>query len=230
MRFLAALLTISLACGCSKVPDRSGPAQTENPYGLEAAMRDEPLVPRRLKPAAMVAEAPDKAPLGPQIAYSYTLSYNLQDGLIGSLQREHVAQCAALGATRCRVVSTQIYSSDDATGYGNGRASFLVDARLASAFIAKLDGQASAAGGSTSDRQVEAEDVTKEIIDNDARVRAKQALADRLMTLIRSADAKVGDLVAAERAFAETQEQLDAARSLHIGYLRPIPATFRTGT
>lgn len=70
------------------------------------------------------------------------------------------------------------------------------------------------AGGTVAERKVDAEDVTKQIVDTNARVRAKQALATRLLGLINSANGKVADLVAAERAFAEMQEELDAARSL----------------
>jgi hypothetical protein len=51
------------------------------------------------------------------------------------------------------------------------------------------------------------------MIDTQARIDAKQALADRLMTLIKTGNGKTGDLVEAESAFSEAQEALDAARS-----------------
>ena len=64
--------------------------------------------------------------------------------------------------------------------------------------------------------------MTKQVIDTDARVRAKQVLADRLQRLIAGANGKVGDLVAAEQAFSETQEALDAARSLQANLRRRV--------
>ena len=54
--------------------------------------------------------------------------------------------------------------------------------------------------------------MTRQVIDANAKVHAKQALADRLLTIIRSAKGNVGELVQAERAYATTQEELDAAR------------------
>ncbi|MEH3041404.1 MAG: DUF4349 domain-containing protein [Sphingomonas paucimobilis] len=60
--------------------------------------------------------------------------------------------------------------------------------------------------------RVEAEDVTRQVIDTDAEVRAKQALAERLLTIIRSGNGKVGELVEAERAYAATNEELEAAK------------------
>lgn len=88
----------------------------------------------------------------------------------------------------------------------------LVDAKMAGEVNRRLDALAVAGGATTANRQVDAEDVTRQVIDTDARVRAKQALAERLLTIIRSGNGKVGELVQAERAYADTQEELDAAR------------------
>ena len=61
-------------------------------------------------------------------------------------------------------------------------------------------------------RHVVADDVTRQVIDTDARVRAKQALAGRLFKLIGGTNGKVSEQVEAEKAFADTQGALDAAR------------------
>lgn len=90
----------------------------------------------------------------------------------------------------------------------------VVDARLAAAFNRRLDAIATEADGTVADRSVTAEDVTKQVVDTGARVRAKEALAARLLSLIQSARGNVGELVAAEKAYADTQEELDAARGL----------------
>lgn len=165
----------------------------------------------------MRSPAPN-SPAAALIAYTYSLTYRLADTAVAPLQIRHTALCTSLGPTRCRVVTSSLRSGDQADGgaarFAGGETKFLVDARIARAFIAKLDEATTGAGGTVADRQVDSEDVTKQVVDTDARVRAKQALADRLMKLIGSANAKVGDLVEAERAFAQTQEELDAARSL----------------
>ena len=205
MRMRMALLTVALLAGCGK-PQNMTAAE---PRALQAFDVAEPAPPGIVPSGSMQATAP----IGPQLAYTYTLGYRLADGAIGPVQAGHVAQCTALGSARCRIISSNLSSNGEPGGTAHGQAVFLIDARLARAFIARLDAATDRAGGTQSDRTVEAEDVTTQIIDTDARVRAKQALADRLVGLIKSTNAKVGDLVAAEQAYADTQEALDAARS-----------------
>lgn len=162
------------------------------------------------------AETPSPSPApaaAPQIAYSYSLTYRLGGDRISVVQQRQLALCTQLGANRCRVVSSSVGTNGESSGRTFGETKLLIDARLAQSFMRRLDDVVGNAGGETSARQTSAEDVTKQIIDTDARVRAKQALADRLMRLIQTANGKVGDLVAAERAFADVQEELDAARS-----------------
>lgn len=161
-----------------------------------------------------VREAKSKpdAATGPQIAYVYDLSYRLRSSDVGTVQARQLGECRALGPQRCLILK-----SSTAAGEGNtarGDASLVIDARLAATFNRRLDAIATEADGTVSDRSVNAEDVTKEVVDTGARVRAKEALAARLLTLIQSAGGNVGELVAAEKAYADTQEELDAARSL----------------
>lgn len=168
------------------------------------------------EPSAMKASPPGEvaasAPRGPQIAYTYALGYTLDDTAIAPAQARAVALCVRLGQRRCLVAKSDLTRNPDVGG--SGSLSVLIDARLAARFGTELDQIAKAAGGEAAERHVEAEDVTKQIVDTDARVRAKQALADRLLAIIRTSSGRVGDLVAAEKSYAEVQEELDAARSL----------------
>ncbi len=148
---------------------------------------------------------------GPQIAYTYGLSYALDAGDIAPVQGRQVALCRRLGPARCLVVKTDL-SRDDASGITTAQTNLVIDAGLATRFEQQLDATATGAGGTVSARHVAAEDVTKQVIDTDARVRAKQALADRLFRLIGSANGKVGELIQAEKAFADTQAELESAR------------------
>lgn len=193
MRYRCAVVTVLLLAGCGRQQDMRAQPEKLNAFDVT-----EPA------PAAVAA---------PQIAYSYTLSYRLDDARIAGVQTRQVALCTALGAARCRIVKTTISSGSGGVA-SDGETDLLIDARIAAAFQQRLDAVASDAGGAVAARGTTAQDVTKQLIDTDARVRAKQALADRLLRLIGSANGKVGDLVAAEQAFSETQEALDAARSL----------------
>lgn len=164
------------------------------------------------KPATMPERASENLPVaGPQIAYQYSYGYRLGVREIGTVQQKHVALCDALGVTRCRIVSLQRESSDGE--FLTASLSLLIDSKIARAFGAKLDKAVADTGGDISNRGITAEDLSKEIVDTTARIKAKQALADRLLLLLANRSGKVGELVEAERAFSEAQEELDAARS-----------------
>ncbi len=150
----------------------------------------------------------------PQIAYSYSLTYALDDDTVSTVQSRHIALCARLGTARCHVTNSRVTGGPDTDRANRGSTQLLVDARAASRFIANLDSIASAAEGHVVSRATASEDVSRQVVDTAARVRAKQALADRLLALIRTSNGKVGDLIAAEKAFADTQERLDAARGM----------------
>ena len=149
---------------------------------------------------------------GPQIAYSYETSYALDGGGIAAIQARHIALCAKLGAMRCQVASSSVSDGSNDEGNASGEAKLVVAATLADSFGRQLDQAVTAAGGRVTNRGSTADDVTKQMIDVNARLAAKQVLTDRLLVLIRTADGKVGDLVAAEKAYAEAQGELEAAR------------------
>jgi hypothetical protein len=59
---------------------------------------------------------------------------------------------------------------------------------------------------------VNAEDVSKAIVDTEARIRQREILVARLTEMLRSRIGKVGELVEAERSVAQAQEELDQAK------------------
>jgi hypothetical protein len=155
-------------------------------------------------------EAEQQAAL-PQIAYTYTIGYRAAADAVAGLQRSHIALCGRLGPARCRIVSMSRDTGDD--GAPQGALTFLVESRIARAFQDRLDSAAASSGGSVSSRGIKAEDLSKQIVDTSAKVRGKEALANRLVQLLRDRNGKVGELVEAEKAYAQTEEELDAARS-----------------
>ncbi len=176
---------------------------------------------RPLKAVSVVAEPekatapaagtpPESADVAlPQIAYAYRLGFRLPADRVAAAQAAHMKLCDALGPARCRLVAQERRGGEVA----GGTMAFEVDGKLARDFADRMDAAIGEVGGTTTTRAVSAEDLSKSIVDTQARIRAKQALADRLLELIRKRDGKVGELVEAERAFADAQEELDAARS-----------------
>ncbi len=158
--------------------------------------------------------APDSPTVmsGPRIAYSYTVTYAFDRPTVAEVQGQQLALCRRLGSIRCLIVKSTLNAPGPDDHIVTDEAVLLVDARLAGEVNRRLDALAVAGGATTANRQVEAADVTRQVIDTDARVRAKQALATRLLAIVRSGKGNVGELVQAERAYATTQEELDAAR------------------
>lgn len=158
------------------------------------------------------ASAPPAAP-GAQIAYAYSVSYAFDRRTVAAVQGEQLALCRKLGPARCLVVRSTLNTPGPDDHIVSDEAVLLIDARQAEALTRRFDTIAEAGGARRSRREVVAEDVTKQMIDADASVRAKQALSERLLAIIRSGNGKVGELVEAERAYATTNEELEAARA-----------------
>jgi len=69
------------------------------------------------------------------------------------------------------------------------------------------------AGGRSTDTKVEGEDVSKSIVDTQARIKQRELLVARLTTVLRTRKGSVGELVEAERSVTAAQEELEQARA-----------------
>ena len=147
----------------------------------------------------------------PQIAYTYRYGFELPADEIPAVQQRHIAACDKLGMLRCHVLNMESGARDGSSIGASLK--LVVDARIARSFGASLAKAVSDRGGKQSDNSIEAEDLSKQIVDVEARLRAKQVLAERLMSLLRTRQGPVKDLVEAERHVAEVQEEIDAAQS-----------------
>lgn len=161
--------------------------------------------------ASDIAAAPPKAAVAlPSLAYSYQLGYRLPSDAIAQTMLVHRKLCADLGSGSCRLLAENLTGGDGS--FLTGSLNFEVEAGKARPFTEALDASIAKADGEVSGRTVDAEDLARPIIDAQARITAKQALADRLLDLLKRRDGKVGELVDVERAFSDAQEELEAAR------------------
>lgn len=159
------------------------------------------------------AEMPSPPAAGSQIAYSYSVTYAFDRSTVAEVQGQQLDLCRRLGSGRCLVVRSSLNTPGPDDHVVTDEAVLMIDATRADAVTRRFDAIAERGGARRSNRQVEAEDVTRQVIDTDAKVRAKQALAERLLAIIRGGNGKVGELVAAERAYASTNEELEAAKA-----------------
>lgn len=160
--------------------------------------------------AAPASGSPKLAVALPRIAYSYSIGFSLPAARLAATQRAHVDLCARLGPARCQLLATE--RETDPSGVQRASTRVRVAAPLARGFIDSLGRSVASAGGRAIEEKVEGEDVAKAMVDAGARIRQRELLVGRLTEILRTRQGSVGDLVAAERAVAEAQEELDQAK------------------
>lgn len=190
-----------LASSCGQKPAYEMAAQDAMLYDVASEAPPSPKVPE--------GDSAIKISM-PQIAYAYSYEYGLPAKQIADAQKAHVAACDNLGVQKCQIVSM---SRSGGEQWGSAQLRLNVDASLARNFDQQLGKIVEERHGEQNSASVTAEDLSKQIVDTDARIKAKALLADRLTQLLASRNGSVADLVAAERALADVQEELDKARS-----------------
>jgi len=196
------MLALAMLAACGQ-PSQSGVAE-EQMVALDAAE------PAGAKPAAEPTAAPIAVTL-PRIAYIYRVGYRLPGDAIPALQQAHVALCDKMGPTRCQLGGLQ--RSGGEAEYGVGTLKLRVESKSARAFLDSLNKAAADKGGRPVDTAIEAEDVSKQMVDAEVRIRQRELLVSRLTEILRTRQGSVADLVAAERAVAEAQEELDQGKA-----------------
>jgi hypothetical protein len=206
-------------------PDYAGGGDApENKFGFSEAMEQGPFDPNAsvemaaASAAASAGSASRAQPTVPstapgdsaQIAYSYSYGFRVDADSVEGLQQTHAALCEKMGPSRCRVLDMSRAGSDD---YAYGNLELRVAANEARGFGSALDDAAEKAGGERASFGLSGEDLTETIIDTEAHLASRRLLRDRLMEVLRTRQGSVGDLVAAERAVAEVNEELDASAS-----------------
>lgn len=147
----------------------------------------------------------------PRIAYVYSYGYQLALDGIPALQRRHADYCEKQGVQVCRILS--LNQSGEEGGYADGTLELAVAAPRARSFGAELAKQVEAAGGKEVSSSIEGEDLSKQIVDTEARLRARTVLRDRLMEVLATRRGTVAEMIEAERGVADVNEEIDEATS-----------------
>lgn len=166
-------------------------------------------------PAA--ATAPSDAPPPPaavqaaSIAYVYRYGLELPVDRAPALMSRHEQACVAAGPAVCQVIGSESsrYGRDELTAQLEIRAT----PAFLTAFRARLAGDAEAAGGRVAMAATDSEDLTRALVDTEARLRALTTLRDRLQQLLATRSGPLEQLLATERELARVQGELDASRS-----------------
>lgn len=205
---VAAVVGLALLAGCGQ---QGGPVQESADLaapGPDAAVK--------LGPGAAAGEAggPSGQPAAGAafIAYSYRWGFELPSAAVLPTLAAHRALCADMGPARC-----QLLGSSQTRGEGDAIEATL-ELKVApgdtAGFGQQLEASVAAADGRTLSSEVAGEDLTRQLIDAEAALRAKRTLRDRLQQLLEDRDGKLADLLETEKALAQTQAELDGATAL----------------
>lgn len=208
---LAALALIAGGCGQQRSEmsaDGAAPA-------AEAAMAPSAAVPARYAVAsAPSGEAAPTAPAVsvPMLAYEYSMGLEVPLRRLGGLVDKHEKACTDAGPAVCQVIGANT-SADG--GDGGARATLTIRATPAwlKSFRAQIQKDAASSGGKLVNTNVQAEDLTRQIVDTEAALRAKTTLRGRLEQLLASRPGALSDLLEVERELARVQGEIDATQS-----------------
>jgi hypothetical protein len=164
--------------------------------------------------ADMITPLPDRPDIPvtlPQLAYVFDYGFRLAGEEIAPLQQQHADMCVAQGPYSCRIISQSRTGDDEDEIQGVLQLAVATD--KARGFGSLLSAAAAQHEAEEFRANIEGEDLSKSIVDTEARVRSRIALRDRLMEVLRTRQGKVEELVEAERQVAAVNEEIDQAQS-----------------
>lgn len=198
----AAAAASALLAGCQEV------ARQHSDEAVDVAMVE-------IAPPAAAATSPvSKAAasvVAPSIAYAYRFGLELPAEAVPTVMGRHEQACIAAGPSACQVIGS------NSSRMGRDAVEASLEMRATPAYVvrfrAALEGDARGAGGRVARQAVESEDLTRQLVDTEAQMRAMQTLRDRLQQLLATRSGTLDQLLQVERELARVQGELDATRS-----------------
>ena len=160
-------------------------------------------------------QAPGSQPSGPAptlfLAYSYAMGFEVPSERLDPLMATHVQACVSAGPRLCQLIASN--RSGDPQSFMQGAISLRGEPAWLRTYMAGMETQVDAAGGRIVSQSTGTEDLTRAIVDTEARLRALTSLRDRLQDLLRSRPGRLADLLEVERELARVQGEIDSIQS-----------------
>ena len=157
------------------------------------------------------AEGAQAVPSEALIAYSYSMGLELPAERVIAVRDAHLKACVEAGPRQCQLLGA---SSNAA---GEERISAQLQLRGAPAWLATfragIESDAQKFDGRLVSNSIGSEDLTRQIIDTEATLRAQVTLRNRLTELLSKHQGKLADLLEVERELARVQGEIDARTS-----------------
>ena len=143
------------------------------------------------------------------LAYRYNYGFQLPAKSVAATSKAHADMCLKAGPSKCQVLNSSTSSQNE--DYVSANLSLRAAPDWLESFKAELQSSVEAAKGKMTNSSVSAEDLTRQILDTDARLKAQTTLRDRLQSLLATRNAELKDLLALERELARVQGQIESA-------------------
>ncbi|PZO48354.1 MAG: hypothetical protein DCF16_16430 [Alphaproteobacteria bacterium] len=235
-RFVAGLALAGLLIGCGQADMATQAPATEESaaYGGMADMAAGEAAPAPPPPMAQPAPAepgrgvdvdteerqqgpgtPGSSPSGPApvlyLAYAYAMGLEVPSERLAGVMDRHVQACQTAGPRLCQLIGSN--RSGDPESYMEGYVQLRGEPQWLRTFMGGMSAEIDAAGGRVISQSTNAEDLTRQMVDTEARLRAQTALRDRLQQLLRERPGRLADLLEVERELARVQSEIDSVQS-----------------
>lgn len=160
-------------------------------------------------------EAPGRREETPEIEAESFLAYRYNYGLeapaeaVRPLVQSHQAACELAGPSVCQIVTSTI--NEASADRVSARLMIRAQPEWLADFRAGLEADAENAGGSVKSSSQAVEDLTRPILDTQARLDAQITLRERLMGLLDRSQASVEELIRVERELARVNGDIESA-------------------
>lgn len=143
------------------------------------------------------------------LAYRYNYGFELPAQTVAATAKSHAQMCQDAGPDTCQLLSSSTNDSNE--DYVTANLSLRAEPDWLETFVSQIQSSVSEKDGRMTSNSVSAEDLTRSILDTDARLKAQTTLRDRLQGLLATRDAKLPDLLALERELARVQSEIESA-------------------
>lgn len=145
------------------------------------------------------------------IAYTYSLGLSLPQPGVEPVMQSHISACEAAGPTVCIITNSSVNNQSD--NYTTGYLALRAVPSWIETFQAGLDEEVAAAKGDITQRNKQSVDLTRQILDTDARLNAKITLQGRLEDLLATREGDLGELLQVERELARVTGEIESITS-----------------
>lgn len=202
---LSALALIS----CEDGSHYSGGAGDQLNAMAEADFAPAPEAGAMRKAAPSGGDANGTDPAGVFLAYRYGYGLVMPSASVKPTVDKHVQICRDAGLRKCQITgsSSNNYSTTDI----RANLSLRAEPEWLQSFVAGMKSDMADIDGRIANENTSVEDLTRAILDTDARLKAQTTLRNRLENLLETRDAKLPDLLALERELARVQGEIESA-------------------